>query len=78
MVHPRLKVKYQGKLLSVAEAARAIGISSTAFWFRLERGWPKERLFSRERYPKGDSPVRRAMDGEISPEEYLRLETKDS
>lgn len=76
MVHPRLKVKYQGKLLSVPEAARAIGISTTALWFRLERGWPKEKLLSPERHVRGGgiSPVRLAIAGRIGAEEYLKLE----
>lgn len=42
----RMKVKHEGRLLTVAQAAAVAGISVTAMNFRLHHGWPKERLFA--------------------------------
>jgi len=104
----RMLVKYGNERLTVAQAATRVGISSTAMRFRLERGWPKEKLFSPDRFNRDGkartgcrasnppsrnarpmeslrevvrehgSPIRAALAGEISGEEYLRAEQDTS
>lgn len=83
MVHPKLKVKYDGKLLSVPQVAALVGISVTAMWYRLEQGWPKERLFSPDRHSRSGkvvplTPFRGAISGDLSAEEYLRRENAEN
>jgi hypothetical protein len=83
MVHPPLKIKWaDGSRITVAEAARRIGISPCGLWHRLEAGVPRSQLFLPGTGPRNvakivaetGSPFRAAISGDISPEEYLQIE----
>jgi hypothetical protein len=40
------RVSFQGKEMTLTEAARLAGIKENTVWTRIERGWPEERWFS--------------------------------
>lgn len=43
----RVKIKYDGKLVTPGAMAKILGISPTAMWHRLRRGLPKEKLLAK-------------------------------
>lgn len=75
-MHQRVWVKLNGQKLSVSAAARFIGVSATCLWYRLQRGVSKEELLKPGYGPRGTklSPVKAALNGNISAEEYLASE----
>jgi len=85
MIHPPLRIKWKdGSLVTVAEAARRIGITQCGLWHRLEIGVPRDQLFlpgtgSRAarvaQILKDGSPFIGAISGEMTPEEYLENDT---
>lgn len=46
----KILIKFGDERLTIAEAASRVGISVTAMRYRVFSGWPKEMLFSRDRY----------------------------
>lgn len=48
----RILVKYGDERLTISAAAARVGITPTAMRYRLEHGWPKEKLFSTERHQR--------------------------
>lgn len=111
--HPKVWIKWgtEGERLTVAEAARRIGIMPGSLWHRLERGVCREKLLSpswslrpecarktppatatkrpmpvvpkrtlveakavMEKVKQHGSPVRAALNGDLSGEEYLAAE----
>lgn len=65
MKHPRVWLKFRGDKVSVAQCAKAIGVSQTCLWQRLRRGASLAELFA-----PGYGPRKKRMAADMHTEDF--------